>query len=212
MAKRVHVAIVVMAVFNVLCLSAQAQQTIADESLMLDAQIDLVAKRKKLQDSIGVDPILSRVPRVVSVISFGEQSKAKLMLPNGVALTYGEGDVINSQMRVVAITPREVVVAVQPSSATGATGKGKKAKEPVLMPLEFMAGAQQIQVGSVAAGVPGTPGTPVGAFPIPPALLQNPPAMAGGSLGAWPQISGGSSGQQTAAGSSRAAAAQPASK
>lgn len=193
--------------------SAVAQQTLADESLQLDAQLELAAKRKKLQDSIGADPILSRVPKVVSVISFGDQSKAKLMLANGVSLTYGEGDVINPQMRVVAITPREVVVAVDPTPAAGT--KSKKSKDPVLMPLEFMAGAQQVQMGMAGSASPGVPGTPVGAFPIPPALLQPPPVVASGSLASWPQTSGSAAGQGPAAMAQRGAPAgqaQPAAK
>lgn len=175
------------------CAVVAHAQTLADQSLQLDAQISIVQKQKQLADQLGPDPILSKVPKVVSVMSFGVDTKAKLMLANGVVLTYGEGEVINQRMRVVAITPREVVVAISPSDSVG--GKKGKAKDPVLMPLEFMAGATtQNQTGT--NGLPGTPGTPVG--PIPPGLMQPPPSIPGGNLASWPQPGG--AGQPAAAG------------
>ena len=154
-------------------------QTYADEVQRLDAQIALVQKQKQLQDNLGVDPLVSKMPKVVSVMTFGADTKAKLMLASGVALTYGEGEVINSRMRVVAITPREVVVAVTPTSGV-AVKRGKKSPDPVLMPLEFMAGAQQ-GAFPMAGGMPGSPGTPIQNGPIPPGLLQAPPPIQGGS-------------------------------
>lgn len=155
-------------------------QTYADRIQQLDAQIALVQKEKQLQDNLGADAILSKMPQVVSVMSFGADTKAKLMLASGVALTYGEGEVINSRMRVVAITPREVVVAVTPSEGV-ALKRGKKVADPVLMPLEFMAGARQgAMPGMGVGGPPGVPGTPVQG-PIPPGLMQAPPPIQGGS-------------------------------
>ena len=156
-------------------------QTYADRIQELDAQIALVQKQKQLQDNLGTDAILAKLPQVVSVMNFGGESKAKLMLASGVALSYSEGEVINSRMRVVAITPREVVVAITPSEGVKPP-KGKKKAEPVLMPLEFMAGARQ--AGGIAGGMPGmpgVPGTPVQAGPIPPGLMQAPPPIQGGS-------------------------------
>lgn len=165
---------------------AASAQTYADETQMLDAQILLSQKRKQLQDNLGADPILAKVPQVVSVMTFGAEIKAKLMLANGVALSYGEGEVINSRMRVVAITPREVVVAIIPND--GAKRSGKKAAEPVLLPLEFMAGARQASpVPGMAGGMPGAPGTPVFSGPIPPGLMQAPPPIQGGSPASLPQ-------------------------
>lgn len=153
--------------------------TVADEIQATDAQIMLQQKRKQLKDNLEVDSILSKMPQVVSVMSFGGETKAKLMLASGVALSYGEGEVIHSRMRVVAITPREVVVAITPADGLG-RAKGKKA-EPVLMPLEFLAGARQNNPQGFGGGMPGVPGTPVTSGPIPPGLMQAPPPVQGGS-------------------------------
>lgn len=153
--------------------------TLADQIQETDAQITLVQKKKQLQDNLGVDPILSKMPQVVSVVSFGGETKVKLMLASGVALSYGEGEVVNSRMRVVAITPREVVVAITPTEGV-ARPKGKKV-EPVLMPLEFLAGARQNGAQGFPGGLPGVPGAPVQSGPIPPGLLQAPPPVQGGS-------------------------------
>lgn len=156
-------------------------QTVADRIQETDAQIMLVQKQKQLQDNLGVDAILKAMPQVVSVMMFGAETKAKLMLASGVTLTYGEGEVINPRMRVVAITPREVVVAITPSGGAVKRQKGKKAADAVLMPLEFMAGARQngFQPG-LSGGMPGVPGTPVQAGPIPPGLMMAPPPVMGG--------------------------------
>lgn len=160
--------------------AAASAQTYADRIQQLDAQITLVQKEKQLQDNLGADAILTKMPKVVSVMTFGSDTKAKLMLSSGVALTYAEGEVINSRMRVVAITPREVVVAVTPTEGV-APKRGKKVADPVLMPLEFMAGAKQNAMpGMGAGGLPGIPGTPVQG-PIPPGLMQAPPPIQGGS-------------------------------
>jgi hypothetical protein len=160
--------------------SSAFAQTYADQIQQLDAQITLVQKQKQLQDNLGADSILSKMPKVVSVMTFGTDTKAKLMLSSGVSLTYGEGEVINSRMRVVAITPREVVVAVTPTEGVSPK-RGKKVADPVLMPLEFMVGANQNAMhGVVGGGMPGVPGTPVQG-PIPPGLMQAPPPMQGGS-------------------------------
>lgn len=164
-------------------------QTFADQVRTIEAQIELAQKQRQLQDLLGEDTILTKLPQVVAVMAFGGETKARLMLKSGVTLTYGENEVINQRLRVVAITPREVVVAVTP--AAGSKGaKGKKAPDPVLMPLEFIAGAaqsagltgQQMQ----GQGLPGTPGTPVQSGPIPEALRQAPPAVPAGNLATWP--------------------------
>lgn len=166
------------AVCAALFATAAGAATIADKIQETDAQITLAQKQKQLMDNLGVDPILSKMPQVVSVMSFGGETKAKLMLASGVALSYGEGEVVNSRMRVVAITPREVVVAITPMEGV-ARPKGKKV-EPVLMPLEFLAGARQNSQQGAAGGLPGVPGTPVQSGPIPPGLMQAPPPIQGG--------------------------------
>lgn len=164
-----------------------AAQTFTDQVTTTQAQIQLLQTQKQLNDLLAADPVLTKMPKVVSVMSFGTEVKAKLMLASGVALTYAEGENINQRMRVVAITPRDVVVAITPTD-TSRAAKGKKSPAPVLMPLEFMAGAQQ-NSQQAAFGMPGAPGTPVTSGPIPPGLMQAPPVIQGGSLANWPDRS-----------------------
>ncbi len=175
MSKFVRIACIGAAMSAAMCASAQ---TPADQVINLDTAITIQSKLRQLNDLMGADPIVNQIPKVVSVLTFGEQTKARLLLTSGVTRTYEEGDLINARMRIAAVSPREVVVAITPSKPAG------KSKGPVLMPLEFIAGARAMQQGPQAMG---QPGQVVQNGIIPEGLMQSPPVgRAPGAVGGWP--------------------------
>ena len=165
---------VVVAIFGAVNAS-HSQGTYADVVNGLEAQLNILQKREQVEAALrrNVDPSLTSLPQVVAVLGMEGDLKARLMLSNGVILTYGEGDQINPVMQVAAITPRQVTVAVKPS--------GKKAKK-ALVPLQFQAGAS-MNAGGGMGGMGGMggimmPQIGVGA-PLPPGLMPAPPAIPG---------------------------------
>jgi hypothetical protein len=136
--------------------------TLADRLNRMDAQVQLLRKKLELDQalSLSAGTSLGSLPRVVAVFGFEQQLQARLMLPGGMVSTYREGDVIRGSMKVVAITPRSVMVSVQ---------AGRKASA---LPLEFIAGARE-GPGGGASLPPGMPAT----GPLPPELLPPPPVI-----------------------------------
>jgi hypothetical protein len=99
---------------------------------------------------------------VVAVYGFEPRLKARLLLAGGMTATFQEGDPIRGAMKVLAISPRAVVVSV------------KNGRRTTAIPLEFVAAA-----ASPAGGMPLPPGMP-GApqpSPVPPELLPPPPVL-----------------------------------
>ena len=146
-------------------------QTYADETNRLQAQIQLLQLYEQRDAALRrqVDPSLTSLPQVVAVMGMEGQLKARLLSSNGVTHTYTEGESINSYMKVVAITTREVVVAVTSS---------KKKSKPILAPLQFLAGAQAPSPGGMGM----QPGVSVGMpAPLPAGLLPSPPSVNFGS-------------------------------
>ncbi|CAN7626319.1 hypothetical protein LJR189_004720 [Acidovorax delafieldii] len=146
--------------------SASAQSTYADISLGLDAQLAILQKSEQVRAALlrNVDPALASLPQVVAVMGIEGELKARLLLSNGVVMTYAEGDQINQAMRVAAVTPRQVTVAVKPSS--------KKAKTE-LVPLQFQAGATM----NGAGGFPGM--SQPSSVPLPSGLIPAAPVIPG---------------------------------
>lgn len=146
--------------------SASAQSTYADISLGLDAQLAILQKSEQVRAALlrNVDPALASLPQVVAVMGIEGELKARLLLSNGVVMTYAEGDQINQAMRVAAVTPRQVTVAVKPT--------GKKAKTE-LVPLQFQAGATM----NGAGGFPGV--NQQSSVPLPSGLIPAPPVIPG---------------------------------
>ncbi len=136
--------------------------TLADRLNRMDAQVQLLRKKLELDQalSLSVGTSLGSLPRVVAVYGFERQLQARLLLPGGMVSSYREGDVIRGSMKVVAITPRSVMVSVQ---------AGRKVSA---LPLEFIAGGRDGQ-GAVAPLPPGMPAT----GPLPPELLPPPPVV-----------------------------------
>lgn len=136
--------------------------TLADRLSRMDAQVQLLRKKLELDQALSLTAgtSLGSLPRVVAVYGFEPLLQARLMLPGGMVSTYREGDVIRGSMKVVAITPKSVVVSVRSGRKTNA------------LPLEFIAGAMEGQGG--AAPLP--PGPPASG-PLPPELLPPPPVV-----------------------------------
>lgn len=136
--------------------------TLADRLNRMDAQVQLLRKKLELDQALSLTAgtSLGSLPRVVAVYGFEPLLQARLMLPGGMVSTYREGDVIRGSMKVVAITPKSVVVSVRSGRKTSA------------LPLEFIAGAMEGQ-GGVAPLPPGPPAT----GPLPPELLPPPPVV-----------------------------------
>lgn len=157
----------VAAICAFLAASALAQNAKGydDQRAELDAQIDLLRKKKELEEALravaGVGA--ASMPSVVLIMGIEGRYTARLIQPNGVVGYFGEGDVVRPGVTVAAITPRAVAVKV---------GEGKKART---VPLEFMAGATTPGM----PGMPGMPGLPPGApaGALPPELLPAPPSV-----------------------------------
>lgn len=144
-----------------------AQSTYSDMSNQLDAEIQIYQKQEQLNNAKQrlVDPRLTSLPQVVAVLGLEGNLKAKLMLSSGVTLLYGEGESINPNMKVAAITTREVVVAV-----TGV--KSAKKNKPLLAPLAFLSGAQLQKSQSGMPAMGGSPQMPIPESLLPPLPMQ----------------------------------------
>lgn len=145
------------------CVAADDESgTLADRLNRMDAQVQLLRKKLELDQALSLTAgtSLGSMPRVVAVYGFAQELQARLMLPGGMVSTYREGDVIRGSMKVVAITPKSVLVSVQ---------AGRKLNA---MPLEFIAGARDGQ-GEATPLPPGMPAT----GPLPPELLPPPPVV-----------------------------------
>ena len=172
-------------------------------SNQLDAEIQIYQKQEQLNNAKQrlVDPRLTSLPQVVAVLGLEGNLKAKLMLSSGVTLLYGEGESISPNMKVAAITTREVVVAV-----SGV--KSAKKNKPVLAPLAFLSGAQ---LQKTQGGMPGMGAAPM---PIPEGLLpplpmQLAPMDNRGAAGASPRGPAASAGTQMAAPGGQSPAGAP---
>ena len=145
------------------CLAVDDESgTLADRLNRMDAQVQLLRKKLELDQALSLTAgtSLGSMPRVVAVYGFAQELQARLMLPGGMVSTYREGDIIRGSMKVVAITPRSVLVSVQAGSKLNA------------VPLEFIAGTRDGQ-GGAAPLPPGMPAT----GPLPPELLPPPPVV-----------------------------------
>jgi len=130
------------------------QQTVEDQKAVLDAQIELVKKKRDLQNelrNLGGSSSMG-LPVVVSV-TIGSQRVARLQLPNGIVGHYREDEMIRPGMVVSSIAPKQVFVKVS---------SGKRA---VAVPLDFAGPAM-----SGPGQVPALPGQNV-----PDALLPKAP-------------------------------------
>ena len=138
--------------------------TLADRLSTMDAQLQLLRKQFELDQALSISAItaVGTLPRVVAVYGFEPRLKARLLLAGGMTATFQEGDPIRGAMKVLAISPRAVLVSVK---------NGRRTKA---IPLEFVAAA-----APPAAGMPLPPGMP-GApqpSPVPPELLPAPPVL-----------------------------------
>lgn len=147
-------------------------ESIADQLVRADVQLELSQKQKQIEDTLSSDAIMNQLPRVVSVMQFGAQKSVRLLMPSGAVQTFGPGDEITKRMRVGDIGSRRVSVVITPLPSA-------RAKGPVTVPIDFVARAQPPSGGmgmggGMVAGL-GTPGQATG--PIPIELRQAPPAM-----------------------------------
>jgi type IV pilus biogenesis protein PilP len=141
-------------------------QSFADQSNEIQAQIQILEQRRMLNEALqkAADPLLSSMPRVLSILGMENDLSARLILANGTVSNFRVGEVIRGSMTVAAITPRSVLVKF-----------GKK-KNSVLA-LEFVAGATTGSPGAGAAGA-SVSGSRVGqSMPVPVELLPAPPRV-----------------------------------
>lgn len=147
------------------CALAQSEPpTLADRLSTMDAQLQLLRKQFELDQALSISAITSVgvLPRVVAVYGFESRLQVRLLLAGGMTATFQEGDPIRGAMRVLAISPRAVVVSV------------KNGRRTTAIPLEFVAAA-----APTTGGMPLPPGMPgaVQPAPLPPELLPLPPAL-----------------------------------
>ena len=174
---------------SLLASNAFAQKSLVDASIEQEATLELLQKQKQVQDMLQDDPVLKQLPRVVSVMVFGDQRSVRLQSASGTVLSFSPGDEIMPRMHVANVTPRRVSVAITPLSSA----RGKK---PVNVALDFVPRALTNGApGGGVSGALGTPGTPVG--PIPAELRQAPPSMP--ISGAMPWRGEGSTASRAAA-------------
>ncbi|GEM_PF-2366463 len=147
-------------------------QTLADQLNTMSAQVQLLRKRVELNQALaqsaGVD--VASLPRVIAVYGMEKKLQARLLMASGMVSTFEEGDTIRGSMKVAAITPKAVIVAVS---------KGKGTKDVAMLPLDFVTGATM--PGSGPGGAIPLPGGPLGGAssgPVPPELLPAPPVVA----------------------------------
>jgi hypothetical protein len=159
MRKRTSIAALTLVVATAMpCLGADDETgTLADRLNRMDAQVQLLRKKLELDQALSLTAgtSLGSLPRVVA-----QDLQVRLMLPSGMVSTYREGDVIRGSMKVVAITPKSVMVSVQAGRRLNA------------MPLEFIAGVRD-GPGGASPLPPGMPAT----GPLPPELLPPPPVV-----------------------------------
>lgn len=156
--------------------TAHAQsQSYADRMNLLEAQIQLAQKQEQLNAALSrqVDPALSKLPQVVAVMGMEGALKARLLLGNGVVHTYSEGDAISPNLKVAAITTREVVVAFD---------RKTKGSKPMLTPLAMLSGAamdaQNAMTSMNAVNGVGSPAPlPIGMMPTPAPINMSMPVM-----------------------------------
>jgi type IV pilus biogenesis protein PilP len=164
MRKRTSIAALTLVVATAMpCLGADDETgTLADRLNRMDAQVQLLRKKLELDQALSLTAgtSLGSLPRVVAVYGFAQDLQVRLMLPSGMVSTYREGDVIRGSMKVVAITPKSVMVSVQAGRRLNA------------MPLEFIAGVRDGPGGATPLP-PGMPAT----GPLPPELLPPPPVV-----------------------------------
>jgi type IV pilus biogenesis protein PilP len=145
-------------------------ETVADQLNVMGAQVQLLNKQQELYQALarsaGMDA--ASLPKVIAVYGMERKLQARLLMPSGVVSTFEEGDVVRGAMKVSAITAKTVLVSV---------ANGKKV---VTLPLDFIAGAQQVTANG-QPGVPtpmgGGPGSTGGGGPLPPELLPAPPSI-----------------------------------
>jgi type IV pilus biogenesis protein PilP len=155
---------------------AQAEPpTLADRLSTMDAQLQLLRKQFELDQALSISAVttVGALPRVVAVYGFEPRLQARLLLAGGMTATFQEGDAIRGAMKVLAISPRAVLVSVKNGRRTAA------------IPLEFVAPAVPASAGMPLP--PGQPGAPQPA-PVPPELLPPPPAL---GMPALPTVAGG---------------------
>jgi type IV pilus biogenesis protein PilP len=154
-------ALLLSAIVNDACAQTESP-TLADRLSTMDAQLQLLRKQFELDQALSLtaNTSLGSLPRVVAVYGFAQDLQARLMLPSGMVSTYREGDVIRGSMKVIAITPKSVMVSVQAGRRLNA------------VPLEFIAGVRDGQGGTTPLP-PGMPAT----GPLPPELLPPPPVV-----------------------------------
>jgi len=170
--KNILRAVAAAAAISLVGLAAHAQpepsETIADRANRIRAQVELLNQEAELQRALArnVSTELTALPRIVAIYGMETNLQARLLLSGGMISTYSEGDAVRSNMRVVAITPKSVLLRV--------TNGSKSAT----LPLDFVTSAGAPTPGS-PLGMPspmGGPGMPSGS-PLPPELLPSPPAV-----------------------------------
>lgn len=139
-----------------------SERSYDDQKAELEAQIDLLGKRKQLDEILrsSAESSFRGMPAVVAIMGIEGRMVARLQQPNGTVMNYAEGEIIRPGIVVATITSRSVTVRV---------GSGKKSS---LVPLERLAGATQGLAG--AGGMP----SPQQGQPLPPELLPMPPVVA----------------------------------
>jgi type IV pilus biogenesis protein PilP len=156
-------AVVLSAIVSSACAQTEPP-TLADRLSLMDAQLQLLRKQFELDQALSISAIttVGTLPRVVAVYGFEPKLQARLVLAGGMTATFQEGDPIRGAMKVLAISPRAVVVSVKNGRRTSA------------ITLEFVAVAVPTAGGMPLP--PGMPGAPQPA-PVPPELLPLPPAL-----------------------------------
>jgi type IV pilus biogenesis protein PilP len=149
-------AVVLSAIVSSACAQTEPP-TLADRLSLMDAQLQLLRKQFELDQALSISAIttVGTLPRVVAVYGFEPKLQARLVLAGGMTATFQEGDPIRGAMKVLAISPRAVVVSVKNGRRTSA------------ITLEF-----------VAVAVP-----TAGGMPLPPALGLSPPPGGAGQPG-----------------------------
>lgn len=148
--------------------AAQAQdEPLADRTNKLRAQVELLNLEAELQRALArnVSPELTALPKIIAIYGMESKLQARLLLSGGMVSTFSEGDNIRSTMKVVAITPKSVVVRVTNGQKSAA------------LPLDFISNGQPGVPGALP-GVGGMP-SPMSGSPLPPELLPSAPSVGG---------------------------------
>lgn len=187
----------VMVALGVASAGHAQEEPLADRTNKLRAQVELLNLEAELQRALtrNVSPELSALPKIIAIYGMESKLQARLLLSGGMVSTFAEGDTIRSTMKVVAITPKSVVVRITNGQKSAA------------LPLDFISSGQTGAPG----GLPGLGGmpSPLSGSPLPPELLPSAPSVGGPVVAPRPAAAAAPAAQATA-GAAPAAQGAPA--